>query len=67
LDNLLIVGGETHSKLYQIKEVPKKPSAKAMQLLSNKLAMIEQTGVLSLKLDWLNNNYKRARSQGSNP
>jgi len=59
LDNLLIVGTETYSKLYQIKEVPKKPSAKAMNLLANKLALIEQTGVLTIQLTWLNNNYKR--------
>jgi hypothetical protein len=63
LDNLLIVGTETYSKLYQIKEVPKKPSVKAMQLLSDKLIMIEQTGVLSLELEWLNNNYKRYLSK----
>ena len=59
LDALLVVGTETYSKLYQIKEVPQKPSAKAMKLLSAKLAMIEQTGILSIRLDWLNNNYKR--------
>src|SRR6266568_779643 len=63
LDNLLIVGTETFSKLYQIKEVPKNPSAKAMKLLANKLTIIEQTGVLSIKLDWLNNNYKRYLSK----
>ena len=43
--------------------MPKKPSVKAMQLLSNKLAMIEQTGVLALNLDWVNNNYKRYLSK----
>jgi hypothetical protein len=59
LDNLLIVSTETYSKLYQIKEVPKKPSVAAMKLLSNKLALIEQTGVLNIQLAWLNNNYKR--------
>ena len=37
LDNLLIVGTETYSKLYQIKEVPQKPSVAAMKLLANKL------------------------------
>jgi hypothetical protein len=63
LDSLLVVGVETYSKFYQIKDVPKKPSAKAMRLLSNKLVMIEETGVLSLKLDWLNNNYKRYLSR----
>jgi uncharacterized protein DUF4158 len=59
LDDLLIVGTETYSKLYQIKDVPKTPSAKAMKLLAGKLTVIEQTGVLAVQLDWLNNNYKR--------
>ena len=63
LNNLLIVGTETYSKLYQIKEVPQKPSAKAMKLLSDKLTLIEQTEVLTIKLDWLNNNYKRYLSK----
>ncbi len=30
-----------------------------MRLLSEKLSMIEQTGALTINLDWLNNNYKR--------
>jgi hypothetical protein len=59
LDDLLIVGAESYSKLYQIKEVPQKASIAAMKALANKLVMIEQTGVLTIKLDWLNNNYKR--------
>ena len=63
LDNLLIVGTETYSKLYQIKEVPQKPSVKGMKLLATKLEMIEQTGVLDLNLEWLNNNYKRYLSR----
>jgi hypothetical protein len=63
LDDLFIVGTESYSKLYQIKEVPQKPSAAAIKALANKLVMIEQTGVLTIKLDWLNNNYKRYFSQ----
>jgi hypothetical protein len=59
LDGLLVVGEQTYSKLYQIKEVPKTPSEKAMKLLSRKLDLIEQTGVLTIPLEWLNNNYKR--------
>ncbi len=59
LDTLLIVGTETYSKLHQIKEVPQKPSAAAMKLLADKLSLIEQTGVLTIQLAWLNNNYKR--------
>lgn len=63
LDNLLIVDTDTYSRLYQIKEVPRKPSAKAMKLLSTKLTLIEKTGILAIKLDWLNNNYKRFLSK----
>jgi hypothetical protein len=59
LNSLLVAGPETYSKLYRIKEVPKIPSAKAMKLLGDKLALIEQTGALTVPLEWLNNNYKR--------
>lgn len=58
LDELLVVDGP-YSKLYQIKEVPQKPSAAGMKLLADKLAVIEQTGAMGLDLGWLNNNYKR--------
>lgn len=57
LDALLTVENESYSKLYQIKDVPKTPSAAAIKLLPDKLAMIEKTGILAIKLDWLNNNY----------
>lgn len=63
LDNLLVVEAETYSKLYQIKEVPKKPSARAMKSLAEKLAAIERTGALAVNLNWLNNNYKRYLSR----
>jgi len=63
LDELLTVGTQSYSKLYQIKDVPKNPSAAAITLLSDKLTMIEKTGVLAVKLDWLNNNYKRHLSR----
>jgi len=59
LDSLLFVGDGLYSTIYQIKDVPKIPSAKAMKLLAAKLDMIEQTGVNDVNLDWLNNNYKR--------
>jgi hypothetical protein len=58
IDDLLLVDGQ-YSKLYQIKEVPRKPSAEGMKLLANKLTLIKQTGVLDVDLSWLNNNYKR--------
>lgn len=59
LDDLLTVGTESYSKLYKIKEVPQKPSAAAIKAFANKLVMIEKTGVLTIELGWLNNNYKR--------
>jgi hypothetical protein len=63
LDALLVVENQSYSKLYQIKDVPKTPSAAAIKLLSDKLAMIEKTGILAIKLDRLNNNYKRHLSR----
>ena len=58
LDTLLVVDIQ-HSKLYQIKEAPHKPSVAGMKLLANKLTLIEQTGALRIDFSWLNNNYKR--------
>ena len=58
LDDLLVADSQ-YSKLYQIKDVPHRPSAEGMKLLAEKLRMIEQTGIMSLDLGWLNNNYKR--------
>jgi hypothetical protein len=63
LNSLLTVENQSYSKLYQIKDVPKAPSAAGITLLSDKLTMIEKTGVLAIKLDWLNNNYKRHLSK----
>jgi TnpA family transposase len=59
LDGLLSVNNQAYSMLHQIKDVPGKSSAAAMKLLADKLSLIEQTGVLSIELAWLNNNYKR--------
>lgn len=59
LDALLIIGEQSYSMLYQIKEVPRKPSEKAMKALALRLTMIEQTGALAVNLNWLNNNHKR--------
>ena len=59
LDSLLQSGEQTISPFHQIKNVPQKPSESGMRLLSEKLSMIEQTGALTIDLNWLNNNYKR--------
>ncbi len=60
LDNLLLVGDSTHSPLSLLKEPPGAPSAEAMKRLTEKLARIEETGVLEINLSWLNNNYQRS-------
>jgi hypothetical protein len=59
LDSLLQTGEQAISQFHQIKNAPRKPSEAGMRLLSEKLSMIEQTGALTIKLDWMNNNYKR--------
>jgi Domain of unknown function (DUF4158) len=65
LDDLLVVNAQ-YSKLYQIKEAPRTPSAASMKLLANKLTLIERTGALRIDLSWLNNNYKRYLSSYAN-
>jgi TnpA family transposase len=66
LDSLLQPGQQTISPFQQVKNVPKKPSESGMRLLSEKLSLIEQTGVLTINLKWLNNNYKRHLSSYAN-
>lgn len=53
LDDLLVVDSQVYSKLYQIKDVPRKSSVAAMKLLADKLSLIEQTGVLKIDLGWM--------------
>ena len=60
LDNLLLVDDSTHSPLSLLREPPGAPSAPAVKKLTEKLAQIEQTGVLDIALSWLNNNYQRS-------
>jgi TnpA family transposase len=59
LDSLLQTDEQAISQFHKIKDAPQKPSEAGMRLLSEKLSMIEQTGALTLNLDWMNNNYKR--------
>ncbi len=59
LDLLLQTDEKAISPFHQIKNTPQKPSVTGMKLLSEKLSIIEGTGALAIKLDWLNNNYKR--------
>lgn len=61
LDGLLQVHpGEGVSRLQFLKAHPSRPSAEAVIALTEKLATIEATGVLTVDLSWLNSNYQRA-------
>jgi len=60
LDKLIEVDESRVSPLQTLKDAPKRASPSAMLSLLEKLAAIEQTGVLVVTLDWLNNNYQRS-------
>lgn len=60
MDKLLIPNERTHSDLFLLKRAPSRPSPKGMLQLGKKLKLIESSGVLSLDLSWLNNNYQRS-------
>ena len=60
LDALLFVGDDAVSPLQRLKAPPGAPSPSAMKELMDKLARIEETGILDTELSWLNNNYQRA-------
>jgi len=60
LDALLVVGDNAVSPLQQLKAPPGAPSPSAMKELMDKLAHIEETGILEIDLSWLNNNYQRS-------
>lgn len=60
LDALLQVEESRVSPLQAIKQAPGLPSPAAMLRLATKLEQIEDTGILSLDLAWLNNNYQRS-------
>ena len=51
---------ETVSELQKLKANPGKASPEAMLSLLRKLKRIEQMGILSIDLSWLNSNYQRA-------
>jgi len=60
LDALLFVGDDAVSPLQRLKAPPGVPSPSAMKELMDKLARIQETGILDTELSWLNNNYQRA-------
>ncbi|WP_431064777.1 Tn3 family transposase [Methylotuvimicrobium sp.] len=60
LDKLLITENSTHSPLHTLKQPPVNPSPAAFNALTTKLEIIQQTGILSVDMTWLNNNFQRS-------
>jgi len=60
LDALLASGSSRLTPFQSLKQVPDKPSPGAMSRLAEKLQLIQETGVLTVDLSWLNNNYQRS-------
>jgi len=59
LDELLRTNESHVSLLQKLKQPPGQPSPKALIALTGKLAIIKNTGVITLDTSWLNNNYQR--------
>lgn len=58
LDALLNTEGQT-SDFQRLKEPPGFPSAQALVRLADKLDRLQATGILSIDLSWLNNNFQK--------
>jgi TnpA family transposase len=58
IDALLITEDQT-SDFQKLKEPPGFPSAQALLRLMDKLDRIQATGILSIDLSWLNNNFQK--------
>jgi hypothetical protein len=63
LDALVTAEENPHTPMYQIKQPAGSPTPKAMLRLIDQLETIKDTGMLSLDLTWLNNNYQRSLAQ----
>lgn len=60
LDALLVAGDQRLTLFQTLKQPPGRPSPTAMLGLAAKLEQIQGTGVLTVDLAWLNNNYQRS-------
>ncbi len=60
LDGLIIAGKKRTTPFQVLKKPPGQPSPKSMLRLADKLKMIQATGILTIDLSWLNNNYQRS-------
>ena len=59
LDDFLVAGKQRLTPFHWLKHPPGRPAPKAMLRLAEKLEQIQATGVLTVDLSWLNNNYQR--------
>jgi TnpA family transposase len=60
LDKLIEVDENRLSPLQALKDAPRRASPQSMLRLLEKLEKIESTGVLTIDISWLNNNYQRS-------
>lgn len=60
LEALLVVDEASFSPLQSLKQPPGQASPAAILRLIDKLNQIEATGILTVALSWLNNNYQRS-------
>ena len=60
LDALLETDDTPYSSLYFLKQPPSNPSPAAFNNLTDKLERIENTGILTIDMTWLNNNFQRS-------
>ena len=60
LDTLLDTDNETFSPLHYLKKPPGNPSPASFIKLTETLDQIKETGILSVDMSWLNNNFQRS-------
>ncbi len=60
IDEWLKASDKHHSPLFRVKQPAGRPSPKAMKRLVENLLAVERSGLLSIDLSWLNNNYQRS-------
>ncbi|NRA87925.1 MAG: Tn3 family transposase [Rhizobiales bacterium] len=60
LDGLLDSNSAIYSPLYYLKKPPGNPSPASFIKLTETLDLIKKTEILSLDMDWLNNNFQRS-------
>jgi len=60
LDTLLVTDETSYSPLHYLKQPPGNPSPASLIQLTGLLDRVQETGVVSVDLTWLNNNFQRS-------